>query len=344
MTLFSPKTFSVLPFLLIVLVGVGHAPNRSSATEEVREGQWRAMAPGQIEPAYGEIKIASPVVGRVADVLVSVNDQVFAGELLIRLNEADARARLAKAQVQFAMQKRVRNDEGASGKAAQRRKAEDAVVDAENAVFEAQSTLDAAAGAKRRGGGSQAAVDDARAKYSKVRDHLKEQETELRRLEAQSGMPLPTQAEGQLSLARVELSAAQAALENMRIRAPSAGTVLQVNANVGEVPSPSSVQPLLLFGDISRPRVRAELDEADFAEVKIGVPVLIRASAFPDREFSGKVTFIAPIFGQPRMNTRRSQDVKVVEVFAELPDPGPLAVGMKVDVYFTGEGQRNALH
>ena len=64
----------------------------------------------------------------------------------------------------------------------------------------------------------------------------------------------------------------------------------------------------------------------------------------PDREFSGKVTFIAPIFGQPRMNSRRSQDVKVVEVFAELTDPGPLAVGMKVDVYFTGEGQRNALH
>ena len=249
-----------------------------------------------------------------------MNDQVFAGELLIRLDEADARARLAKAQVQFAMQKRVRNDEGASGKAAQRRKAEDAVVDAENAVFDAQSTLDAAAGAKRRGGGSQAAVDDARAKFSKARDQLKEQQTELRRLEAQSGMPLPTQAEGQLSLARVELSAAHAALENMRIRAPSAGTVLQVNANVGEVPSPSSVQPLLLFGDISRPRVRAEL------------------------EFSGKVTFIAPIFGQPRMNTRRSQDVKVVEVFAELTDPGPLAVGMKVDVYFTGEGQRNALH
>src|SRR5262249_38279110 len=132
--------------------------------------------------------------------------------------------------------------------------------------------------------------------------------------------PLPTQAEGQFNLARVELSAAQVALESTRVSAPSAGTVLQVNTNVGEVPGPSSAQPLLLLGDISRPRVRAELDEADFADVKIGEPVQIRTGAFPDRDFSGKVTFIAPIFGQPRMNTRRAEDVKVVEVFAELAD------------------------
>jgi HlyD family secretion protein len=317
---------------------------RPCAAEAPGNRQWRAVAPGKVEPASGEIKILSSTIGRVADVLVSAEEQVFAGELLIRLDEADARAHLARAQARFAMQKRARNDEAASGKAAQRRKLEDAMADAGNAVFEAQSALDLAIAAKRRGSATQAAVDEARANLGRLQDKLKDKQTELRRVEAQSDMPLPTQSEGQLNIARAELSGAQAALEKMRIRAPINGKVLQVNAKLGEMVGPSSTQYLVLFGDVSKLQVRAEVDEADFAEIKTAEPVLVRAGAFPGREFSGKVSFIAPILGRPRINTGKAEDTSVVEVLAELADPGPLPVGMKVDVYFVGEAQREPTH
>ncbi len=322
------------------------APVRPDAANTPANRHWRAVAPGKVEPASGEIKILSAMIGRVADVLVSADEQVFFGDLLVRLDEADARARLSRAQAQFAMQKRARNDEAASGKAAQRRKAEDAVADVENAMFEAQSALDLTIAAKRSGGASQAAVEEARATLGRRQEKLKDKQTELRRLEAESGMPLPTPSEGRFNVARTELSGAQAGLEKMRIRAPINGKVLQVNAKLGEMVGPSSTQYLLLFGDISKLRVRAEVDEADFAEIKTAEPVLIRAAAFPDRAFSGKVSFIAPVLGRPRISTGKADDTTVVEVLTELADPGPrpLTVGMKVDVYFMGEAQREPTH
>ena len=331
---------AILAIFSSTLVAATHGAGRLNAAEGLGEKQWRTVAPGRIEPAAGEIKLMSATVGRVADILVSTNDQVFAGELLIRLDEADARARLTTARAQFAMQKRARNDEAVSGKAAQRRKAEDAVADAENAVFEAQSAVDLIAAARHRG----AAMDDARTKLARMQDQLTAKQMELRKLETQSGVPLPTQGEGQFNVARAELSGAQAAFEKTRIRAPIDGRVLKLNAKPGEMVGPSSAQPLLLFGDVSRLQIRAEVDEADFSEIRLGDGVVVRATAFPDREFSGNVSFVSPMVGSPRINTGKAEDTKVVEVFAELPDPGPLAVGMKLDVYFMAEGQRGPTH
>ena len=336
------------PVVLVTLWSalLAFAPDtvRRASPAALGDRQWRAVAPGKVEPASGEIKILSSTVGRVAEVVANAEEQVSAGELLIRLDESDARAQLARARAQLAMQKRARNDEAASGKAAQRRKLEDAVADAEIAVFEAQSALDLTIAAKRRGSASQAAVEEAQTRLGRLQEKLNDQQTELRRVEAQSGMPLPTHSEGQFNVARAELSGAHAALEKMRIRAPTNGKVLRVNTKVGEMVGPSSTQYLVLLGDISKLRVRAEVDEADFMEIKTARQVLVRAGAFPDREFSGKISFIAPIFGGPRISTGKTEDTTVVEVLAELADPGPLPVGMKVEVYFMGEAQREPTH
>jgi Barrel-sandwich domain of CusB or HlyD membrane-fusion len=59
-------------------------------------------------------------------------------------------------------------------------------------------------------------------------------------------------------------------LEKMTIRAPVAGTVLQVNARAGELASPSSPQLLVLLGDISQLRVRAQVAEPNIGAVKVG--------------------------------------------------------------------------
>jgi hypothetical protein len=82
---------------------------------------------------------------------------------------------------------------------------------------------------------------------------------------------------------------------------------------------------------------RAELDERDFGGIKIGQTVLVRSAAFRDREFAGKVLSISPIVQSSRISSRDQRnltDVSVAEVVVDLAEPGPLAVGMKVDVYF----------
>ncbi len=339
-TLFPVATGVLALLTMLTALGpIGRAQDRSSpgAPDDRR---WQVIAPGEVEPVSGEIKIGSSVIGRIAEVTVKVNDRVFPGELLVRLEDDDLKARVAVAEAQAALQKNLRNDGVAGGRAADRRKAEDAVADAEKAVIDAQSSLDRAAAAVRDKGAPESTLAAARTALSRAQDRLKQQQDALRKLDAQSSGPLPTQPEGQLNIARAELAYASANLEKMRLRAPIAGTVLQVHAKVGELTSPSSVQPLLSLGDISALRVRAEVAELDIAAIKEGQPVMVRAAAFRERQFAGKVSSIAPTVEPRRLGgdgQRPPSDSKFVKVFVDLTEPGPLEVGMNVDVYFRND-------
>jgi HlyD family secretion protein len=334
---------------------------RAARPEAAGEKRWQAVAPGRVEPASGTIRIAAPVTGVIAQVMVKVNDKVFAGQPLIRLVDSEARARLAAAEAQVAFRVRARNEESApaqpprpalrrraearaadSETAPARRRAEDAVADADKAAAQAQADLDKAALDRRAGKSSEATAEAARAALTRAQDTVRQRKAELRRIEADPDTPLPTFADGQVNVARAEAAAAAAALDQLTIRAPISGTVLQVNAKPGELATPSNAQPLLVIGDVSALRVRAELDERDLADIKVGQPALIRSDALRGREVVGKVSFIAPIVGQSRINGRGQRnvtDVDVVEVLVDVAHPDPLAVGMKVDVYFQPEGR-----
>jgi HlyD family secretion protein len=324
----------VLP---IVPAAVAQEATRAARAEPPADDKrWQAVAPGRVEPTSGEIKISAPMIGTIAEILVKAKDKVFAGEPLIRLTDSDAQARKTTAEAQVAMRRRVRNDENASRAAAARRRAEDAVFDGEKAATEALAAVDRAAIERRAGRMSDAELATARAALTRADDRLRQLKADLRRLENDKDTPYPTQAEGQLNIARAELAAAEAALQKLIIRAPIDGTILQVNAKAGELAAPSAPQPLLVLGDISGLRVRAELDERDYGEIKVGQQVMVRPAAFRGREFAGAVSFIAPLVEQGRSSRgqRNVTDVDVVEVFVSLAEPGPLAVGMKVDVYF----------
>jgi HlyD family secretion protein len=297
--------------------------------------RWQAVAPGRVVPLSGEIKITPVVIALVDEVLVKTNDRVFAGEPLIRLKDDELRARLAAAEAQVDLRQRARDEQRGSAKTADRRKTADALSEAETEVFDARAKVDAAAIAWRRRGGSDAELRAARAALSRAQENFRTRAATLRDVEAEG--TLPTQLEAQLNAARAERSVARAAVDKMMIRAPIAGTVLQVNVKAGETAAPSSPQPLIVMGDLSALRVRAEVDERDVGNIKIGQPVVVRAAAFPGREFAGKVASIAPIVAAASgvaRGSRNPTDVDVVEVMVDLTDPGPLASGMQVDAYF----------
>src|SRR5262249_2588223 len=160
---------------------------------DAAETNWQAVAPGRIEPRSGEIKVAPVVVGRIAEVLVKVNDAVFAGEPMIRIEDEQVHARLAKARTEVSLTKRRRG--GAAKGAADRRKAEDAAADAEQAVVDAQAAFDRAAIARRAGTGSSDALNTARTNLSNLQEQLKQRQSELAKHESGSSGPKPTELE-----------------------------------------------------------------------------------------------------------------------------------------------------
>jgi HlyD family secretion protein len=338
------RTALVAALGLIVVVGVFWAiaatvPVKPAAwgvsADAPQDKRWQAVAPGRVEPCSGQIKVATAVVGLVDKVLVKANDRVFAGEPLIHLSDAELRARLAAAEAQVAVRERARDEKSATGRAYNRRKTQDAVADAERALYDARSAVDRAAAGLRANGGPEADLTAARLALTRAQNELSTRQEELRRIEADG--PLPTALEGQLSIARAEYTVAQSALDKMTIRAPIDGTVLQVNVKAGELATPASLQPPLLLADLSALCVRAELDERDLGSIKIGQAASVRAAAFPGREFEGSVSSIAPLVEPGRLappGTRNQTDVDVVQVVVGLTESGQLSAGMKADVYF----------
>lgn len=313
----------------------------TSAEEALDRKVWQAVAPGRVEPWSGEIRIGSAAMGRVGEVLVKINDTVFPGEAMIRLEDEEVRNRHAKAELQYNLRKRARP--AATGKNVERRKHEDAVGDGESAMVAARAALDRAAAAKRAGNGSDKDVATARKTLANAREQLQQRRAELVKFEADAATTTPSELEGQFLLARLDLRGAEAALDNLVVRAPTAGTVLQVNNRAGELASPSAPQPLIVLGDLSKLRVRAEIDERDYGDIKVGQRVVVRSPAFRGRDVAGTVSSVAPIIDAGRIGARGQRnltDVNVAEVVIDLAEPGPLAVGMKVDVYFSREGAK----
>jgi HlyD family secretion protein len=307
--------------------------------------KWDATAPGRVESRSQEVRIGASVAGRIAEVRVKPNDKVFPGELMIRLDDDEARARLAGAEAQVALRERARDEERRKG-SADRRRAEDDVADAEREVAQAWARLDAVSGptTSMRTGVDDAALSSARSALTRAQDQLRQRQDGLRSVRENAA--LPTRAEGELNAARADLTLAEAALQKTRIRAPFDGTVLQIRAKAGETVVPSPDQWLVLLADVSTLRVRAELDERDFSKVRVGQKVVVRANAFPDREFEGKVQSIARYVGPGRLSSpgqrNKLTDIDVMEVVIDLTDPGPLAVGMQVDAYFSADGSEQS--
>ncbi len=320
---------------VVMTQGLNDGPRATTAASAQQSDKpWLAVAPGRVEPPSGIIKVAAPAIGIVSKVLVKVNDTVFAGEPLILLNDDEIQARYAAAEAQAGMRRRLRDEQVVTGKALDRRRAEDATADAETAVFDAQAAVDRAATQWRTTGAPTDTLTNARAALVRAQEELAKRQAALRAIDA----PLLTPNEAQVVSARGDLALARVNLEKLRIRAPIDGTVLQININPGELATPSAVQPLALVANLSTLNVRAELDERDVAEIKVGQATSVRAAAFPGKEFAGTVTSIAPLVEASRLGSRgpgNRSDVDAVEVVVKLIQPGPLTAGMKVDVYFS---------
>jgi HlyD family secretion protein len=307
--------------------------------------QWAASATGRVEPKNGEVRIASEVGGKIVEVLAKTNDQVKAGDLLLRLDDADYYTKIAAAAAEAGVRERERSEEQATGLALDRRNAEDAVAKAHRDVFAAHEAFDAAYRSAKMDKGSEDAVETARKDLASKEDALADAKSKLAEIDAKPGMPLPQRLESSLALARSDLTSAELALERTRIRAPADGTVLNVLAKVGETAVPSPDSALVVFGDMSSLRLRAEVEERDAAKVHVGQRVVVKADAFPDKTFDGTVTSISQSLGAPRIATRgprRPNDVEVVEVMVDLDGHPPLFTGMRVDTFFKLDNNNQA--
>ena len=298
---------------------------------------WIVAAPGRIEPRTGEIRVGTPILGRIAEVHVKVNDEVGEGDLLVRLDDEELRARLSAAEAEAGARKRERDAQTATSGREDVRRAEDAAYGAERLVATARNELDGLVLGIRRGTATTDRLADVFKRLTDARDRLARDRATLTTAQARANLPAPNRFESSLTAGRADVSGAEALLEKTRLRAPITGRVLQLQAKAGETVAPSPEQPLVVIGDMSVIRVKAEVDERDVGKLKVGQSAFVRSDAFGTQSFEGTISAVASSLGPPRIGQRgprRPTDVEVLDVTVDLTAATPLLPGMRVDAFF----------
>lgn len=292
------------------------------------------QATGSLE-ADEQSDIAPQISGQVAAAPVDVGAFVRQGDVIVRLNDRDAQLRLQQAQgseqqaVAALRQAEARLGLGPGGRFDPNRIPEVLAARQQYEAAQAQANL-AETNARRyanlleTGDVARSAYDQARAQADTARAQANAagRQYEAALNTARQGNQGVSGAQAALASARAQTALAQKAVNDTIIRAPFAGFISDRPAAPGEyVTTASKIATLVRANPI---KALLQLPEADAGRVRVGLPVSVRVTAYPNQEFSGQVTAI-----NPSLNTASRAVVVQAEIAnsQNLLSPGMFATG-----------------
>jgi len=243
----------------------------------------RIIAEGKVVPArYASLSFQSP--GTVTQI-VAVGDKVESGKVVAQLDTkqlelqlAQADANLAAAQAAYDKLTKLDPNELAVAKFD--------VDKAQAALKQAQAAYDAVGGDSNPNAGmlpQRLALQNAWLDYQKAQTAYASKSS--------PSEPAVRQAKANVDSARVARDIATDALSRTKIVAPFAGTVVTVDAKVGEQANAGT--PVIRLADLTNMQVETtDLTEISVVNVKEGDAAKISFDAIPELELSGKVASI----------------------------------------------------
>ena len=182
----------------------------------------------------------------------------------------------------------------------------------------------------------------ARERLNSARDTLTSLQTGDQSLQVQAARGAVSQAEKAVLQAEANLAQAQAAhnlinlqLKRCLVTAPTAGTVLSLNLEAGELLAAGSVA--LTIGQLDEVNLTVYVPEDRYGKIVIGQNVSITVDSFPGKTFTGQVQAIAEEaeFTPRNVQTVDGRKSTVFAVKINVPNPNQeLKPGMPADVDF----------
>jgi HlyD family secretion protein len=243
------------------------------------------VASGYVVPHY-QVEVGSKVMGKVAWIGVEKGDKVKKGQILVRLEEDEYRARVESARGALATAQanleQLRN--GSRPEEIARAQAE---MEGAKATYERTRELVAARVY------SQQQLDDAKAQYDVALKNYELAKLGPRQEAIDQARAAVTQAQGDLAYAQTQLDATQ-------ITAPIAGTILDRVVETGELVTTmftgdrGAKSYVVSLADLSDIRVELDVNESDFGRVSMDQSCDIVLQAYPNKHYPGKVVEISP--------------------------------------------------
>ncbi len=281
------------------------ATSTARAAEEVRP---RSVAPAPAAlPAGGTFQaagyvvarrkatIAAEVPGRLTEVEVEEGHRVVAGQVLARLDEADALQKLRISEADLAAAEKTLEEVQAEARAA-----EQSLRRVENLHRESLISDDT--------------IETARANVARLRA---KEDTHRVKIEG----------------SRNTLAITRSYVDDHVIRAPFAGVVIERNAQKGEYMSPQSAggaftrTGLCTIVDTSSIEGEVDVNEVYIDRIRSGQPVRATLNAYPGWQIAGRVIAIVPAAD------RQTATVKVRIKFDQLDDRMLPDMGLRVTFF-----------
>jgi HlyD family secretion protein len=170
--------------------------------------------------------------------------------------------------------------------------AQNAVVQAQQAVAGAKAALLAARAESNTTSQKDSAVAQARAVLAKDQSALTVAQSNIAQNTVQQQNVM--QAKEAMLQAQQAVNYNQVQVAKSYIRTPISGTVIQLSTEQGETLDAGLSSPtLIVVADLTRLQVDAFVDETDIGKIKIGQPATVTVDAFPNHTYRGKVVKIA---------------------------------------------------
>lgn len=316
--------------VLTLLLGLGLAYAYGGRLFGSGNGRPLVSVTGTIEAI--QVDVSARIAGRIVERPVDEGDRVTAGQLLVRLDEAEQAAEVRRQEAAVRTAQSSLDDLQAGAR-------REELEDARAALQSASATREWTERDFRRAEGlfrqtliAAQEVDRARQAYDVALAQEKSARQKLLLLEAGSRPDQVETARGQLAQARNALEVAKTRLKEMTISSPVDGVVLRKNLEVGELANPGV--PILTLMKPSDIWVRAYVPEEEVARIKVGSPARIAVDGYPARRFPGRITEIASEaeFTPRNVQTRKERVNLVFRIKIAVDNPeGILKPGMPAD-------------
>ena len=207
------------------------------------------------------------------------------------------------------------------------------VLNAENAMMTALANVNWC-----KGTATEAEIAEADANVALAQATLVAAQAQVTELQNPSDTLDVAIAEAQLASAQAELDLAQETQSIIELSAPIAGTVLSVNAIVGESVGTGAI---ITIADLSDLMLEVYLDESDMNSVGVGYEIEVVFDALPEQTFSGKIISVDP-------SLVSMGGVSAVHTMAQIDEdsfakPQKLPIGLSATVEVINSKAENAL-
>ena len=232
------------------------------------------------------IDLSAQTTGRIEAVLVREGDSVKAGQIVIRLRADEAQATLeqtaaAVTQARARLQEIKTIQVPVTAQQLEQARALDQQIQAE-----LRRTKDLVS----QGFVSQSRLDDSQRQASASAAALRAAQAQAQGNSAQGATTLLAQAALEQALASQRAAAVR--LDQLGLRAHSAGIVIARSAEPGDTAQPGKTLLTIASGDTMR--IEASVDEKNLKLLALGQSAIAMTDAFPERKFQARVDYLAP--------------------------------------------------